>query len=86
MSEETEVTFSVLRYCLHQSCKQMSELFFFFFCGFFQSQCNGVVEWLQCLCTNDVNIPVGGIVHTGMLNERGGYENDCLLVRERENW
>lgn len=53
---------------------------------YFQSQCNGVVEWLQSLCTNDVNIPVGGIVHTGMLNERGGYENDCLLVRERENW
>jgi len=53
---------------------------------YFQSQCNGVVDWLQSLCTNDVNIPVGGIVHTGMLNERGGYENDCLLVRERENW
>ncbi|KAL4119079.1 hypothetical protein QTP88_011944 [Uroleucon formosanum] len=50
-----------------------------------ESQCNGVVDWLQSLCTNDVNIPVGGIVHTGMLNERGGYENDCLLVREREN-
>ncbi|VVC25267.1 Hypothetical protein CINCED_3A003153 [Cinara cedri] len=50
-----------------------------------ESQYTGVVEWLQCLCTNDVNIPVGGIVHTGMLNERGGYENDCLLVREREN-
>ncbi|XP_050540511.1 pyruvate dehydrogenase phosphatase regulatory subunit, mitochondrial-like isoform X2 [Daktulosphaira vitifoliae] len=51
----------------------------------FESQCDGVVEWLQSLCTNDVNIPVGGIVHTAMLNERGGYENDCLLVREREN-
>nr|XP_018910548.1 PREDICTED: pyruvate dehydrogenase phosphatase regulatory subunit, mitochondrial-like isoform X2 [Bemisia tabaci] len=44
-----------------------------------------VVDWLQRLCSNDVNIPVGGIVHTGMQNERGGYENDCILVREAEN-
>ncbi|XP_043263332.1 pyruvate dehydrogenase phosphatase regulatory subunit, mitochondrial-like [Colletes gigas] len=44
-----------------------------------------VVEYLQQLCSNDANIPVGGIVHTGMQNERGGYENDCLLVRQSEN-
>ncbi|XP_034237226.1 pyruvate dehydrogenase phosphatase regulatory subunit, mitochondrial-like [Thrips palmi] len=41
-----------------------------------------VLEYLQRLCSNDVNIPVGGIVHTGMQNERGGYENDCILVRQ----
>ncbi|XP_076292715.1 pyruvate dehydrogenase phosphatase regulatory subunit, mitochondrial-like [Lasioglossum baleicum] len=44
-----------------------------------------VVEYLQQLCSNDANIPVGGIVHTGMQNERGGYENDCLLIRQTEN-
>ncbi|CAK9801517.1 Pyruvate dehydrogenase phosphatase regulatory subunit, mitochondrial [Anthophora plagiata] len=44
-----------------------------------------VVEYLQQLCSNDANIPVGGIVHTGMQNERGGYENDCILVRQTEN-
>ncbi|KAI5738178.1 hypothetical protein M8J77_003944 [Diaphorina citri] len=43
-----------------------------------------LVDWLQQLCSNDVNIPVGGISHTGMQNERGGYENDCILVRETE--
>ncbi|GLV45115.1 uncharacterized protein CBL_14312 [Carabus blaptoides fortunei] len=44
-----------------------------------------VISYLQKLCSNDVNIPVGGIVHTGMQNEIGGYENDCMLVRQSEN-
>jgi pyruvate dehydrogenase phosphatase regulatory subunit len=44
-----------------------------------------VVNYLQRLCSNDVDIPVGAIVHTGMQNERGGYENDCMLVRQAEN-
>ena len=44
-----------------------------------------VVNYLQNLCSNDVDIRVGGIVATGMLNEDGGYENDCLLVRRAEN-
>ncbi|XP_063223362.1 pyruvate dehydrogenase phosphatase regulatory subunit, mitochondrial-like isoform X2 [Bacillus rossius redtenbacheri] len=44
-----------------------------------------VVDYLQQLCSNDVNIAVGGIVHTGMQNERGGYENDCMLVRQSDN-
>lgn len=43
-----------------------------------------VVHYLQLLCSNEVDIPVGGIVHTGMQNERGGYENDCMLVRQSE--
>ncbi|KAJ3639735.1 hypothetical protein Zmor_003076 [Zophobas morio] len=44
-----------------------------------------IVTFLQKLCSNDVNIPVGAIVHTGMQNERGGYENDCMIVRQAEN-
>ena len=44
-----------------------------------------VVKYLQNLCSNDVDIPVGGIIPTGMQNEGGGYENDCLLVRRDEN-
>ncbi|KAK3885748.1 hypothetical protein Pcinc_010060 [Petrolisthes cinctipes] len=46
---------------------------------------NQVVEFLQKLCSNDVNLPVAGVVHSGMQNERGGYENDCLLIRRNEN-
>ncbi|XP_035251702.1 pyruvate dehydrogenase phosphatase regulatory subunit, mitochondrial [Anguilla anguilla] len=43
------------------------------------------LELLQLLCSNDLDVPVGSIVHTGMLNERGGYENDCSVVRISKN-
>uniref|UniRef100_A0A8D8PN36 Pyruvate dehydrogenase phosphatase regulatory subunit, mitochondrial n=1 Tax=Cacopsylla melanoneura TaxID=428564 RepID=A0A8D8PN36_9HEMI len=44
-----------------------------------------VVDLLQYLCSNDVDVPVGSIIHTGMQNEVGGYENDCSLVRLAPN-
>ncbi|MCL4123272.1 UNVERIFIED_CONTAM: hypothetical protein GTU68_015012 [Idotea baltica] len=44
-----------------------------------------VVDALQYLCSNDVDIPVGGICHTGMQNKHGGYENDCSLARISPN-
>lgn len=50
-----------------------------------QSAANQVVEFMQKLCSNDVNMPLGGVVHSGMQNERGGYENDCLLIRRSDN-
>uniref|UniRef100_H3D2X9 Pyruvate dehydrogenase phosphatase regulatory subunit n=1 Tax=Tetraodon nigroviridis TaxID=99883 RepID=H3D2X9_TETNG len=46
---------------------------------------NQALELLQHLCANDLDVPVGHIVHTGMLNERGGYENDCSVVRLSKN-
>ncbi|XP_078040959.1 pyruvate dehydrogenase phosphatase regulatory subunit, mitochondrial [Augochlora pura] len=44
-----------------------------------------VVDLLQYLCSNDVDVPVGSIIHTGMQNDRGGYENDCSLARIAPN-
>lgn len=44
-----------------------------------------VVDLLQYLCSNDIDIPVGSIVNTGMQNHWGGYENDCSLVRLEKN-
>ncbi|KAF7265881.1 hypothetical protein GWI33_020628 [Rhynchophorus ferrugineus] len=44
-----------------------------------------VVDALQYVCSNDVDVPVGSIIHTGMQNHRGGYENDCSLARLSEN-
>ncbi|KAB7506153.1 Pyruvate dehydrogenase phosphatase regulatory subunit, mitochondrial [Armadillidium nasatum] len=44
-----------------------------------------VVNSLQNLCSNDVDIPVGGICHSGMQNIKGGYENDCSLARISPN-
>jgi pyruvate dehydrogenase phosphatase regulatory subunit len=44
-----------------------------------------VVDFLQYMCSNDVDIPIGHIVHTGMQNEDGGYENDCTVARLADN-
>ncbi|XP_040572212.1 pyruvate dehydrogenase phosphatase regulatory subunit, mitochondrial [Lepeophtheirus salmonis] len=44
-----------------------------------------VVDFLQHMCSNDVDVPIGTIVHTGMQNEKGGYENDCSLARLSKN-
>jgi len=44
-----------------------------------------VVDFLQKLCSNDVDVPVGHIIHTGMQNQWGGYENDCSVARLADN-
>ncbi|KAL3275748.1 hypothetical protein HHI36_020494 [Cryptolaemus montrouzieri] len=49
------------------------------------SKGNEVVKALQYICSNDVDVPVDSIIHTGMQNENGGYENDCSLARISEN-
>jgi glycine cleavage system aminomethyltransferase T/glycine/D-amino acid oxidase-like deaminating enzyme len=36
---------------------------------------------LQWLCTNDVAVPPGRTVYTGMLNDRGTYESDITATR-----
>ncbi|CAG9759384.1 unnamed protein product [Ceutorhynchus assimilis] len=46
---------------------------------------NEALQYLQKICSNDVDISVGSIVHTGMHNVRGGFENDCMLVRQTSN-
>ncbi len=36
---------------------------------------------LQRLCGNEVDVPVGQAVYTGMFNERGGFESDLTVIR-----
>jgi 4-methylaminobutanoate oxidase (formaldehyde-forming) len=36
---------------------------------------------LQRLCANDIDVPVGRIVYTAMLNTRGGFESDLTITR-----
>jgi 4-methylaminobutanoate oxidase (formaldehyde-forming) len=36
---------------------------------------------LQRLCANDMDVPVGRIVYTPMLNARGGFESDLTVTR-----
>lgn len=38
-------------------------------------------SFLQRICTNDIDVPVGRVVYTLMLNERGGIESDVTVAR-----
>jgi len=40
---------------------------------------------LQYLCANDVDVPVGKIVYTPVLNDRGGFETDITVTRFGED-
>ncbi len=41
----------------------------------------GALAYLQYLCDNDIDKPVGSIVYTQMLNRRGGIECDFTVTR-----
>jgi 4-methylaminobutanoate oxidase (formaldehyde-forming) len=41
----------------------------------------GAVAFLGRLCANDVDVPVGRVVYTSMLNRRGGIEADLTVTR-----
>ncbi|XP_071959451.1 pyruvate dehydrogenase phosphatase regulatory subunit, mitochondrial-like [Antedon mediterranea] len=43
-------------------------------------------DLLQRLCPNEMDVPVGTLVHTPMLDENGHYQNDCSVARLAENW
>jgi glycine cleavage system aminomethyltransferase T/glycine/D-amino acid oxidase-like deaminating enzyme len=45
---------------------------------------DGVVEYLQRLCANDVDRTVGTVVYTQLLNERAGIEADLTVTRLAE--
>jgi 4-methylaminobutanoate oxidase (formaldehyde-forming) len=36
---------------------------------------------LQRLCANELDVPVGKMVYTAMLNDRGGFESDLTITR-----
>ena len=44
------------------------------------------VEFLQKMCSNDIDVPIGHIVHTGMHNKFGGKKSSkpflCYLLLE----
>lgn len=52
---------------------------------FCQSAGREVVDFLQNICSNDIDCPIGHVVHTGMQNHKGGYENDCSVVQLEPN-
>lgn len=50
-----------------------------------QSASEEVVKFLQNLCSNNIDVDAGTIVHTGMHNECGGFENDATIARLHNN-
>ncbi|MEO7547398.1 MAG: FAD-dependent oxidoreductase, partial [Ramlibacter sp.] len=38
---------------------------------------------LQRLCANEMDVPVNKMVYTAMLNERGGFESDLTVIRQK---
>ena len=44
-----------------------------------------MVDFLQMICSNDIDSPIGNVIHTGMQNHKGGYENDCSVVQLEPN-
>ncbi|XP_070494319.1 pyruvate dehydrogenase phosphatase regulatory subunit, mitochondrial-like [Chironomus tepperi] len=41
-----------------------------------------VVNYLQNVCCNNADIEIETCMKTGMLNKNGGYENECIIVRQ----
>jgi heterotetrameric sarcosine oxidase gamma subunit len=41
----------------------------------------GATRFLSRLCANEVDVPVGRVVYTSMLNSRGGIETDLTVTR-----
>jgi 4-methylaminobutanoate oxidase (formaldehyde-forming) len=39
------------------------------------------MRFLQRICTNEIDVPVGRVAYTLMLNERGGIESDVTVAR-----
>ena len=44
----------------------------------------GALELLQIVSTNDLDVPIGKVVYTPWLNERGGMESDVTIARVAE--
>ena len=53
--------------------------------GKFEVSGAGAKDWLNHLCANEIDVPVGKIVVTQMLNARGGIECDLTVTRVDEN-
>jgi glycine cleavage system aminomethyltransferase T/glycine/D-amino acid oxidase-like deaminating enzyme len=53
--------------------------------GKFEISGEGALEWLNRMCANEIDVAIGKIVVTQMLNERGGIECDVTVTRVAEN-
>ena len=43
------------------------------------------LSYLQRTCSSNIDVPIGKIIYTHMLNDRGGIETDITINRRKEN-
>jgi heterotetrameric sarcosine oxidase gamma subunit len=65
----------------HRACREAVALFDMTSFSKFLVKGRDAESVLQGIVTNDVAVPAGTTVYTGMLNERGTYESDFTLTR-----
>jgi 4-methylaminobutanoate oxidase (formaldehyde-forming) len=65
----------------HRACREGVALFDMTSFAKFMMQGRDAETVLQCLCANNVAVPVGRTVYTPLLNRRGGFESDLTVAR-----
>ena len=65
----------------HVACRQSAALFDLTSFSKYSVSGRDALTYLQRMCSNDVDVSVGRIVYTPMLNDNGGYECDCTVTR-----
>lgn len=65
----------------HRACRERVALFDQTGFGKILARGADVAARLQHLCANDVDVPIGRVVYTPLLNARGGYESDLTVIR-----
>jgi glycine cleavage system T protein len=68
----------------HRACRERAALFDESSFAKLEIQGPGAPAYLQHLCDNDVDRPVGTVTYTSMLNARGGIECDFTVTRLAE--
>jgi glycine cleavage system T protein len=69
----------------HRACRERAALFDETSFAKIEVSGAGAEAFLQTMCDNDVARPVGTVVYTSMLNERGGIECDFTVTRISED-
>lgn len=65
----------------HKACREKVAMFDMSAFAKFEVEGASAEEALQKLCANNVAMPEGRVVYTGMLNSQGGYQTDCTVTR-----
>ena len=68
----------------HQAVRQNIGIFDMSSFGKIRVEGEGALDFLQTICTAQMNVPIGRIVYTQMLNNKGGIESDLTVSRLSE--